>query len=89
MFSELGPEEIEQLKIIFLLLLPATFYGLGLMEGKWAKRFFHAGIAVHLLVIAYRSYTVAAFPSRKSSTTYRSWRSARPFCTGTIHGGPI
>jgi hypothetical protein len=50
MFSELGPEEIQQLKIIFLILVPATFYGLGLMEGKWARRFFIAGIAVHLFV---------------------------------------
>lgn len=62
MFSDLGPEEIQQLITIFLLLIPATFYGLGLMEGKWARPFFLTGIVAHLFNILYRAYTVGGIP---------------------------
>ena len=62
MFSELGPEEIQQLKTIFLLLVPAAFYGLGLMEGKWARRLFLIGILTHFLTILYRGATLHGLP---------------------------
>ncbi len=62
MFDQLSPEEIKQLITIFLLLIPATFYGLGLMEGEWARRFFLIGLVTHFLNIMYRGMTLKCLP---------------------------
>lgn len=86
MFSDLGPEEIQQLKAIFLLLIPATFYGLGLMEGKWARRSFVAGIVTHALSILYRAAVLKGLPLAEKfdnisfmafCTTLAYWRYSR------------
>lgn len=81
MFTDLGPEEIQQLKTIFLLLVPATFYGLGLMEGKWARPLFVTGIITHLLNILYRGVTLKGLPLAEKFDNI----SFMAFCTALLY----
>lgn len=61
MFCGLG-DEGQSLLNIFLVLIPATLYILGLMEGKKGYYFFLAGIFFHLLSIILRALTLQTIP---------------------------
>lgn len=62
MFSDLSPEEIDQLATIFSLLLPAGLYAMGMMEGRHSHRYFLAGMVVHVLAIIRRAFLVGGLP---------------------------
>lgn len=81
MLSDLGPEEIQQLRTIFLILVPAAFYGLGLMEGKRARIIFLAGLAVHLLIIVSRGIVLGRIPLTEKFDTI----SFMAFCTAFLY----
>lgn len=62
MCSDLDPEEIAQLVMIFSLLLPAALYAMGMMEGKRSHWYFLAGMIAHGLTIVQRAYAVGGIP---------------------------
>jgi ABC-type transport system involved in cytochrome c biogenesis permease subunit len=55
-------EEGQQFAAIFLILVPASFYIMGLMEGKTGYALFLTGIAVHGVTIVLRGCLVHAIP---------------------------
>jgi ABC-type transport system involved in cytochrome c biogenesis permease subunit len=55
-------EEGQAVLAVFLVLVPATLYAMGMTEGKQGYRFFLAGLLVHAAVITLRGFTVGAVP---------------------------
>ena len=68
MFSFLG-EEGQSLITIFLLLIPAALYIMGLMEGRKGHYFFLSGIIFHLLSILQRALTLGGVPLTEKHDT--------------------
>lgn len=62
-------EEGQAIAAIFLLLLPASLYAMGLMEGKAGYRFFLAGIVAHALIIVFRGVTLGTIPLNEKYDT--------------------
>ena len=62
MFSDLSPEELSQLVVIFSLLVPAALYAMGMMEGRHSHRYFLAGMAAHGLTIVHRAFSIGGVP---------------------------
>jgi len=55
-------EETQAVITIFLALIPATFYALGLMEGKTGYRLFLTGLILHIASMVLRGMTVGSVP---------------------------
>jgi len=68
-FSELSPEELKQLAVIFSLLLPAALYGMGLSEGRSSRWFVLAGLILHFLTIVHRGIVVHGIPLSEKHDT--------------------
>ncbi|MDH4162744.1 MAG: cytochrome c biogenesis protein [Nitrospirota bacterium] len=62
MFSDLSAEEARTLITIFSILVPALFYGMGMMEGKHSRTLFLLGLVLHGLSIIYRGYVLGGIP---------------------------
>ncbi len=63
MFSGISiGEEAQAIITVFLVLVPAALYIMGLMEGKTGYYFFLAGLVTHVLSIVLRGFTVSAVP---------------------------
>jgi ABC-type uncharacterized transport system permease subunit len=61
LFSGLGEEGLSLLTI-FLLLIPAALYVMGLMEGKKGYYFFLSGVFFHILSILQRGLVIGGIP---------------------------
>lgn len=64
-----GSDETRELLAILLPLVPAVFYGMGLMEGKQGQRFFLAGILSHIIVMIIRGITIGVIPLTEKHDT--------------------
>lgn len=55
-------EEGQAVAAVFMVLVPASLYIMGLMEGRTGHRLFLAGLVVHLITIMQRGIVVGAIP---------------------------
>jgi len=79
-------DEGQSILAIFLLLLPAALYIMGLMEGKLGQRLFFAGIVVHSASMIQRGMTIGAIPLTEKHDNISFMAFALALTTGYFSG---
>ena len=73
-------DDSRSLYYIFMLLIPAALYAMGLMEGKSGRYFFLSGIILHLITILLRGLELGTLPLTEKHDNI----SFMAFCTAAV-----